>query len=76
MYDNDIINPEIGNLFKKISGYTRTKFKLIVVLFLIGLSAGIPLAHYVVNWLLDSTILPNDVDIVVLTPVELSLIHI
>ena len=76
MYDNDILNPEIGNLFKKISGYTRTKFKLIVVMFLIGFSAGIPLAHYVVNWLLDSSVLPNDVDIVVLTPVEFIMIQV
>ena len=37
MDDKPVINPEIKNLFKQVSNHIRTRIKLIVSLFLLGL---------------------------------------
>ena len=70
MEDLPQIDPEIKNLFNKISNHIRSRIKLIVVLFIIGLSLGIPIAYSVIDWLLNADLLPADVNIIVLTPVE------
>ena len=76
MSDEPIINPEIRDLFKQVSAHIRSRIKLIVVLFLIGIVIGIPLAHRVVDWLLGVGLLPDDVNIIVLTPVEFIMLQV
>ena len=70
------IDPEIKNLFNKISNHIRSRIKLIVVLFIIGLSLGIPIAYSVIDWLLNADLLPADVNIIVLTPVEFIMLQV
>ena len=76
MDDKPVINPEFKNLFKQVSNHIRTRIKLIVSLFLLGLVIGIPLAHRVVDWLLNVGLLPDDVNIIILTPVEFIMIQV
>ena len=76
MSDEPIINPEIRDLFKQVSTHIRSRIKLIVVLFLIGIVIGIPFAHRVVDWLLGVGLLPDDVNIIVLTPVEFIMLQV
>ena len=76
MEDLPQIDPEIKNLFNKISNHIRSRIKLIVVLFIIGLSLGIPIAYSVIDWLLNADLLPADVNIIVLTPVEFIMLQV
>jgi sec-independent protein translocase protein TatC len=50
--------------------------KLIVFFFLFGLVLGIPVAHRVVEWLLNVGLLPEDVNIIILTPVEFIMLQV
>jgi sec-independent protein translocase protein TatC len=76
MDDEFAINPEIRDLFKQISEHIRSRMKLIVALFIIGIAIGIPLSHRVVDWLLGAGLLPDDVNIIVLTPVEFIMLQV
>jgi len=76
MDDAPLIDPEIRILLDKIRVHLRSRIKLIVVLFLLGLSLGIPIAHRVVYWLLNAGLLPDDVNIIVLTPVEFIMLQV
>ena len=76
MDEPPLINPEIRELLDKIKVHIRSRMKLIVVLFLLGLSLGIPIAHRIVDWLLNAGLLPDDVNIIVLTPVEFIMLQV
>ena len=76
MDDDFSINPEIRDLFKQISEHIRSRMKLIVALFIFGIAIGIPIAHRVVDWLLGIGLLPHDVNIIVLTPVEFIMLQV
>lgn len=76
MDDDFSINPEIRDLFKQISEHIRSRMKLIVTLFIFGIAIGIPIAHSVVDWLLEIGLLPDDVNIIVLTPVEFIMLQV
>ena len=76
MDDDFSINPEIRDLFKQISEHIRSRMKLIVALFIFGIAIGIPIAHSVVDWLLEIGLLPDDVNIIVLTPVEFIMLQV
>ena len=45
-------------------------------MFLIGLTIGIPLSHSLVDWLLDAGLVPDDVNIIILTPVEFIMLQV
>jgi len=76
MDDEFSINPEIRDLFKQISEHIRSRMKLIISLFIFGIAIGIPIAHRVVDWLLEIGLLPDDVSIIVLTPVEFIMLQV
>ena len=71
-----LIDPEIKKLFNQISLHIRSRMKLIVFFFLLGLVLGIPVAHRVVEWLLNVGLLPDDVNIIILTPVEFIMLQV
>ena len=70
------IDPEIRSLFKQISNHIRSRIKLIVALFIIGIAIGIPITHRLVDWLLDTGLVPDDVNIIILTPVEFIMLQV
>ena len=76
MDDDFVINPEIRNLFKQISDHIRSRIKLIVALFIIGIAIGIPISHKLVDWLLGIGLVPENVSIIVLTPVEFIMLQV
>ena len=76
MDDDFVINPEIRNLFKQISDHIRSRIKLIVALFIIGIAIGIPISHNLVDWLLGIGLVPENVSIIVLTPVEFIMLQV
>jgi sec-independent protein translocase protein TatC len=76
MEDEFTIDPEIKNLFKQISKHIQSRLKLIVALFIIGIGIGIPLSHRLVDWLLGVGLVPSDVNIIILTPVEFIMLQV
>ncbi|MBT3656931.1 MAG: twin-arginine translocase subunit TatC [Euryarchaeota archaeon] len=72
----NLIDPEIKKLFNQISLHIRSRMKMIVFFFLLGLVLGIPVAHRVVEWLLNVGLLPDDVNIIILTPVEFIMLQV
>mgnify|MGYP006144822641 CR=1 FL=1 len=76
MNDSPLIDPEIKDLLNQISSHIRSRLKMIVALFLLGLIVGIPLAYRLVDWLLNVGLLPDDVNIIVLTPVEFIMLQV
>ena len=76
MEEEFTIDPEIRNLFKQVSEHIRSRLKLIVALFIIGIGIGIPLSHKVVDWLLGVGLVPSDVNIIILTPVEFIMLQV
>ena len=76
MESEPFIDPEISDLFKKLSRHIRSRMKLIVFLFLLGLTIGIPLAHRTVDFLLSTDLVPSDVTIIILTPVEFIMLQV
>ena len=59
-----------------ISNHLRSRVKAIFVIFIIGVSIGIPLSHNLVDWLLSVDLVPDDVSIIILTPVEFIMIQV
>ena len=76
MDEDFTIDPEIRNLFKQISNHIRSQMKLIVALFIIGIAIGIPISHRVVDWLLEVGLVPEGVNIIILTPVEFIMLQV
>tara|TARA_Y100000994_G_scaffold239504_1_gene233180 strand:- start:66 stop:818 length:753 start_codon:yes stop_codon:yes gene_type:complete len=76
MDEDFTIDPEIRNLFKQISNHILSRMKLIVALFIIGIAIGIPISHRVVDWLLEVGLVPEDVNIIILTPVEFIMLQV
>ena len=76
MDEDFTIDPEIRNLFKQISNHIRSRMKLIVALFIIGIAIGIPISHRVVDWLLEVGLVPENVNIIILTPVEFIMLQV
>lgn len=70
------INPEIKNLYSVISNHLRSRVKAIFVIFIIGVTIGIPLSHNLVDWLLSANLVPDDVNIIILTPVEFIMLQV
>lgn len=65
-----------GQLLEAIRQYLRKRATALVGLFLFGLVLGFPIAKAVVSWLIEAQRLPDDVDIIVTSPVEFLMLQI
>ena len=74
--NDDLISPEIKNIYSMVTNHLRSRLKVIIALFLIGLAVGIPITHRLVDWLLDAGLTPSDVNIIILTPVEFIMLQV
>ena len=75
MSQNDLIDPSIKELLNSIKKHIQYRTKIIAGLFVLGLAVGVPLSKSLVNWLLNYGLLPSDVNIIVLSPVEFIMIQ-
>ena len=76
MTEKPLVDPKIKEVFKGITSLIRSRIKLILGLFLFGLVVGIPLSRTLVEYLLQSDIIPGNVNIILLTPVEFIMIQV
>ena len=65
-----------GQLLEAIRQYLRKRATALAGLFLFGLVLGFPIAKAVVSWLIEAQRLPDDVDIIVTSPVEFLMLQI
>ena len=76
MSDQPLINPELKGLFNGISSHIRSRMKLLLTLFIVGLIIGFNASKELVEFLLESGLVPEDVDIIILTPVEFMMLQV
>ena len=65
-----------GQLLEAIRQYLRKRATALAGLFLFGLVIGFPIAKAIVSWLIEAQRLPDDVDIIVTSPVEFLMLQI
>lgn len=76
MTEKPLVDPKIKAAFTGVTSLIRSRIKLILGLFLFGLVVGIPLSRTLVEYLLQSDIIPGNVNIILLTPVEFIMIQV
>jgi sec-independent protein translocase protein TatC len=74
--EQPLVDPKIKAAFTGVTSLIRSRIKLILALFLFGLVVGIPLSRTLVEYLLQTDIIPGNVNIILLTPVEFIMIQV
>ena len=72
---SELIESPGGQIIIDAKEFLITRIKYIVGIFLLGVIIGFPLTKSVISWLIDPSRLPNDVNIIVITPVEYILLQ-
>ncbi|MGB2268354.1 MAG: twin-arginine translocase subunit TatC [Candidatus Poseidoniaceae archaeon] len=65
-----------GQLLNSARGYLRRRAMALLGLFLTGLVLGFPIAKRIVTWLIEEQRLPDDVNVIVTSPVEFLMLQI
>ena len=65
-----------GQLLNSARDYLRKRATALVGLFLVGLVVGFPIAKGIVTWLIEDQRLPDDVKVIVTSPVEFLMLQI
>ena len=65
-----------GELLSSIRIHLRKRAFALFGLFLAGLIAGFPIAKSIIKWIIDEQRLPNDVNVIVTSPVEFIMLQI
>ena len=71
----NLVNSPGGKIISDGADFLRRKAKWMVVLFLIGVVAAFSATKKVVSWLIDDSRLPDDVNIIVTSPIEFILLQ-
>ncbi|MDP6870246.1 MAG: twin-arginine translocase subunit TatC [Candidatus Poseidoniaceae archaeon] len=75
MSEGELIDPSIRNAINSITKQIRSRAKIIAGIFVLGLMIGVPLSKLFVDWLLGYDLLPEDVSIIVMSPIEFIMIQ-
>lgn len=65
-----------GEIIAAFRTYLRNRVKMLAVVFALGFMATFPLTKNFISWLIDPNRLPENVDIIVITPVEFILLQV
>ncbi len=65
-----------GEILASLRTYLRMRIKMLAVVFGIGFIATFPLTKRFISWLIDPARLPENVDIIVISPVEFILLQV
>lgn len=71
----ELVDSPGGQIVMDIKEFMISRIKYIVAIFLLGVMIGFPLTKSVISWLIDPSRLPDDVNIIVVTPVEYILLQ-
>lgn len=73
---DELLDSPGGEIVASLQLYLRKRFKMLALIFALGFIATFPLTKNVIAWLIDPTRLPEDVEIIVITPVEFILLQV
>ena len=72
---SELIESPGGQIVSDARDFLISRIKFIVGIFLFGIIIGFPLTKSVISWLIDPSRLPEDVNIIVVSPVEYILLQ-
>ena len=72
---NELIDSPGGQIVQDARDFLMSRIKFIVGIFLFGIIIGFPLTKSVISWLIHPSRLPEDVSIIVVSPVEYILLQ-
>ena len=73
---SELMDSPGGELLSSIRIHLRKRAFALFGLFLAGLIAGFPIAKSIIKWIIDEQRLPNDVNVIVTSPVEFIMLQI
>ena len=73
---SELMDSPGGELLSSIRIHLRKRAFTLFGLFLAGLIAGFPIAKNIIKWIIDEQRLPNDVNVIVTSPVEFIMLQI
>jgi len=73
---SELMDSSGGQLLISARDYLRKRATALIGLFLTGLVVGFPIAKNIVTWLIEDQRLPNDVNVIVTSPVEFLMLQI
>lgn len=73
---DDLFDSPGGEILASLRSYLRKRMKMLAVVFCIGFMATFPLTKRFISWLIDPTRLPENVEIIVISPVEFILLQV
>ena len=73
----ELMNAPRMKMFRKLGAHLRSRVRGLAVLFLFGFVIGYPIAGESIDWIINqSSLIPEDTQIVVLQPLELVLLRL
>ncbi len=72
----ELLDSSGGQILLSFRDYLRRRLKALFVLLVVGFAVTFPLTKQFIAWLIDAERLPDDVEIIVTTPVEFILLQI
>ena len=72
---NELIDSTGGQIIRDARNFLISRIKFIVGIFILGIVIGFPMTKSVISWLIDPSRLPDDVNIIVVSPVEYILLQ-
>ena len=72
---SELVESPGGQILVDVKEFLISRIKYIVGIFVLGVVIGFPLTKAVISWLIDPSRLPDDVNIIVVTPVEYILLQ-
>ena len=73
---SELMDSPGGELLSALRIHLRKRAFALFGLFLTGLIAGFPIAKGIIKWIIDEQRLPNDVNVIVTSPVEFIMLQI
>ena len=73
---SELMDSPGGELLHSVREYLRKRATALAGLFLTGLVIGFPVAKSIIRWLIEEQRLPEDVDVIVTSPVEFLMLQI
>jgi sec-independent protein translocase protein TatC len=73
---DELLDSPGGEMLSDFRTHLRKRFKMLGIMFGIGFTATFPLTRTFIAWLIEPQRLPDDVDIIVISPVEFILLQV
>ncbi len=73
---DELLDTPGGEILVSLHSYLRKRMKMLAVIFCLAFMVTFPLTKRFISWLIDETRLPENVEIIVISPVEFILLQV